>query len=242
MTPVYRTMLAAGLIAGAAWSSRASSAESDAVFVPAGRTQAMLILAAPPGASSGTAARELAELRDIENHRSKEQVARAMADDKDETIFLFRDVIGEKFSASALPLTAQLSEHVGHDEGANTDPLKQAFARVRPYNADKSLKPVCKTKTKDDSYPSGHATAGYLQALTLVELMPEHRDAILARADDYAGNRLVCGVHYRSDIVAGKLLAYAMHATMREDPQYQRELAAARSELRQVLQTAVAQN
>ncbi|MFL6658703.1 MAG: phosphatase PAP2 family protein, partial [Massilia sp.] len=131
----------------------------------------------------------------------------------------------------------RLSDHVLDDEGANTGPLKRSYARVRPYNADKTLKPVCKTKSKDDSYPSGHTTAGYLHALTLVELLPEKRDAILARADDYAHNRLVCGVHYRSDIEAGKLLAYAVHAIMQEDPNYQRELAAARKELQVVLAT-----
>ncbi|MES2129155.1 MAG: phosphatase PAP2 family protein [Pseudomonadota bacterium] len=203
----------------------ASAAEH--AFVPAARVQGQLLLAAPPAAS----ARELAELHEIEATRSKEQVARAIADSDDETIFLFRDVVGEQFTAVRLPLTAQLSEHVGHDESANTGPLKAMFGRVRPYNADKTLKPVCKTKTKNDSYPSGHATAGYLEGLTLVDLMPEKRDAILARADDYARNRLVCGVHYRSDIEAGKLLAYAVHAVMQADPQYQRELAAARAEL-----------
>jgi acid phosphatase (class A) len=201
---------------------------ADAVYVPAARIQGQLLLAAPLAAQ---AALDLAELHDIESRRTPEQAARAKADSDDETIFLFRDVIGEGFSAARLPLTAKLSEHVGHDESANTDPLKKAYARKRPYNADKTLKPVCKTKVKDDSYPSGHATAGYLEALTLIDLMPEKRDAVLARASEYANNRLVCGVHYRADIDAGKLLAYAVHALMRENPQYQAELAAARTEL-----------
>jgi acid phosphatase (class A) len=125
-----------------------------------------------------------------------------------------------------------LSTHVGHDEGANTDQLKKGFGRVRPYNADKSLQPVCKTKKKDDSYPSGHATAGYLQALTLIELFPEKRDAILARADGYAHNRLVCGVHYRSDIETARLVAYSVHAVMRENAQFKAEVSVAKAELR----------
>lgn len=208
---------------------------TEASFVPAAHTQGQLLLASPASASSDVAARELAELHHLETARTNDQVARAMADDKDETIFLFRDVFGSAFTPQALPLTARLSEHVGQDESANTAPLKRGFARVRPYNADKSLRPICKTKTKDDSYPSGHATAGYLEALTLIELAPEKRDAILARAQDYANNRLVCGVHYRSDIEASKVLAYAIHATMRDNPQYQLEVAAARRELRALL-------
>jgi acid phosphatase (class A) len=209
----------------------ASASASEASFVAPERVHGMMILAAPAAAASATAARELAELHQIEAVRTPDQVARAMADDKDESVFLFRDVIGANFNARALPLTALLSAHVGHDEGANTDQLKKGYARVRPYNADKSLQPVCKTKKKDDSYPSGHATAGYLQALTLIELVPEKRDAILARADDYAHNRLVCGVHYRSDIEAARVVAYSVHAIMRENAQFKAEVAAAKAEL-----------
>lgn len=219
-------MIVAAVFAGA------SAGAAEASFVAPARMQAMLILAAPAGAASAVAARELAELHAIEAARTPEQVARAMADDKDESIFLFREVIGANFNARLLPSTALLSTHVGRDESANTDQLKKGFARMRPYNADVSLKPVCKTKKKDDSYPSGHATAGYLQALTLVELFPEKRDAILARADDYAHNRLVCGVHYRSDIEAARLLAYSVHAVMRDNVEFKTELAAAKAELR----------
>ena len=66
-------------------------------------------------------------------------------------------------------------------------------------------------------------------------MVPEKRDAILARAEDYGHNRLVCGVHYSTDVPASKLLAYTIHAIMEVNPQYQKELAAAKVELRQVL-------
>lgn len=203
-----------------------SAVAAEPAFVAPGRVHGMTMLASP---ASG--ARELAELHRIEAARTPQQAARAIADDQDETMFAFRDVIGAHFTARAFPLTALLSTHVGRDEEANTDPLKQGYARVRPYNADPSLRPVCTTRKTDDSYPSGHATAGYLQALTLIELFPEKRDAILARADDYANNRLVCGVHYRSDIEAAKLLAYSVHALMRENARFQAEVAAAKAEL-----------
>jgi acid phosphatase (class A) len=225
----FRFSLGVSALAAALFAvTAAGAAESN--FVSAERLHGMLILAAPPTATSVAAAQELAELHLIEGTRTKEQMARAIADDNDESMFIFREVVGAGFTPQAFPLTAVLSAHVGHDEGANTGPLKKSFGRVRPYNADKSLHPICKTKTKDDSYPSGHATAGYLQALTLVELFPEKRDAILARADEYASNRMVCGVHYRSDIQAAKLLAYAVHAVMLEDPQFKTEVSAARGE------------
>lgn len=213
----------------------------EPIFASPSQTHAQLILRNPPAADSAVTREELAELHRIESARTSEEQAQAKADDLDESLFIYKTVLGEKFNPAALPLTTAFGKRVKNDEGANAIPVKQAFKRVRPYNLDKSLKPVCKTKTIDDSYPSGHATAGYLAALTLVEMVPEQRDAILARADAYAHNRLVCGVHYPSDIAASKLLAYTTHAVMETSPQYQAELAAAKTELRRQLSLPAAE-
>lgn len=209
-----------------------SSQAKEPSFVSADESHAFQILLAPAAAESAQTRAELAELHRIETERTPAQVAQAMADDKEESIFIFRAQMGEWFNPQTLPQVAALSARVKNDEGINTTPAKTGFARVRPYNLDHSLHPVCVTKTKDDSYPSGHTTTGYLMALTLIDMLPEQRDVILARANGYANNRLVCGVHYRSDTEASKLLAYAVHAVMATKPAYQQELAAARAELR----------
>lgn len=210
---------------------------ADPPYVLAAQIHAERGLSTPPAAEGERTRMELAELHRIEAARTPVEVARAQADEKDETLFVFRDVLGEGFTADRLPQTAALSARVKQEEDEVSTPLKRAFQRVRPYNLDKTLHPVCKTKTKtkNDSYPSGHALAGYLAALTLVDLVPERRDALLARADAYAHNRMVCGVHYPSDLEASRLLAYATHAAMLADPAYQRDAAAARAELRAAL-------
>ena len=207
----------------------------DPSFVAASQTRADLILMAPPAPDSAITRSELAELHRSESSRTKAQEQQAIADEADESMFLYRTVLGEKFTAANLPLTAAFAKRVKNDEGVNSTPAKEAFQRMRPYNLDKTLHPVCKTKTKDDSYPSGHATAGYLNALVLIDMVPERRDLILARAADYANNRLICGVHFPSDIEASKLLAYVTHAVMANNPQYQKEMAVARAELRAAL-------
>ena len=204
-------------------------------FAGPAQTHGQWILHSPPAPDSPITHDELAELHRIQSSRTADEEMQAQADEADESLFIYKSVLGEKFNAAALPLTTAFGKRVKHDEGVNAKPLKDAFKRVRPYNLDKSLKPVCKTKTIADSYPSGHATAGYLAALTLIDMVPEQRDAILARADAYAHNRLVCGVHFPSDIAASKLLAYSTHAVMETNPQYQAELAAARAELRKQL-------
>ena len=69
-------------------------------------------------------------------------------------------------------------------------------------------------------------------ALTLVQMIPEDRTQIMKRADEYARNRLICGVHYPTDIDAGREIAYLMFGYMLANPQFQRELSSARNETR----------
>jgi acid phosphatase (class A) len=192
------------------------------------------ILSSPPAQNSEVQKAELAEMHRIEQARTPAQVAAAQKDEKDTSIFLFRNVLGEKFRAEELPLTAALSEHV-HNDGWAANMVKEIYKRPRPYQADTTLHPVCGTTPHPNSYPSGHTLAGYLEAFTLIEIVPEKRAEILARAEDYAHNRLVCGVHFPSDLAGGRDLAYTIFGAMLASPRFQSELAAARAETRKQL-------
>lgn len=204
------------------------------IFVTADQLSAPAILPAPPANDSWQTLEELAELHKIQATRTPSEIAHAQADDKEESMFAFADVVGPKFNRASLPQTALLSDHVKANESVIVNPGKQFFKRPRPYHLDSTLKPVCKTTENraDYSYPSGHGTTGYLEALVLAQLLPEKHDQILARADDYALSREVCGVHYPSDEAASKKVAYAMIGLMMNNPEFKAELAAAKTELR----------
>ena len=196
---------------------------------------AALLLPAPPAADSSETKAELAILHRIEESRTPEQVARANADAAEENMFAFETVFGSHFNPQELPLTAALGEHVKNEQSVVGGELKRAFQRPRPYQTDPTLHPVCPVKAAHDSYPSGHALTGYLEAFTLIEIAPEERTKILQRADEFANNRLVCGVHYPSDIEASRRVAYAVFGYMLATPRFQRDLAAARQEFRREL-------
>ncbi len=196
---------------------------------------AALLLPAPPAADSAETRAELAELHRIEQSRTPEQVAQANADAAEEDMFAFKTVFGPHFNPEELPLTAALGEHVKNEQSVVGGQLKRAFQRPRPYQTDPTLHPVCPIKAAHDSYPSGHGLTGYLEAFTLIEIAPEERTAILQRADEFAHNRLVCGVHYPSDIEASRKVAYAVFGYMLATPRFQRDLAAARQEMREKL-------
>jgi acid phosphatase (class A) len=190
------------------------------------------ILPSPPTQDSDITKAELADLHRIEKSRTPQQVAAAQADDQEEDIFLFKNVLGQNFSAENLPLTVAFSSHIRNDEGVAGKPLKAAFARPRPYQFDSSLHPVCALSKEPNSYPSGHTLSGYLLAFALVQIVPEKQQQIMQRADNYAHNRLVCGVHYASDVDTSRKMAYAMFGFMMANPRFQKELAAAREETR----------
>jgi acid phosphatase (class A) len=198
----------------------------------------------PPPAAVGSAANdaELAELHRIEQTRTPEQVAQAKADDAEEDMFVFKTVLGPNFTPAALPLTAALGEHVKNEQGIVGAQLKSYFQRPRPYQTDATLHPVCELTQAHNAYPSGHSLTGYLEAFTLAEMIPEKRQEILERADEYAYNRMVCGVHYRSDIEASRRASYAVFGYMLATPRFQRELAAARAEMRAKLNLAENKN
>jgi acid phosphatase (class A) len=208
-----------------------------AIFVSPEQLNVASLLPNPPADGSPEAKAELAEVLRLQTSRNAAQVEHAKADDAEEDMFIFKDVMGSNFTAANLPRTALFSSHIHSDEGVIVNPAKEFFHKLRPFHFDAGVKPVCKTNANmaDYGYPSGHATTGYLEALALMMIVPEKRDAILARADDYAHSRVVCGVHYASDTAAGKFVAYAMMSIMANHPQFQTELEAARAEVRHAL-------
>jgi acid phosphatase (class A) len=206
-----------------------------ASFVHADRLPLATIVPAPPAAGSETTKAEFAELHRIQDARTPEQVKAAQADDAEEDIFVYKTVLGESFNAQSLPLTAALSAKVHGDEPVASNPLKDLYKRPRPYQVDSTLHPVCKVTTQPNAYPSGHAVSGYLLAFTLIQMVPEKKAEILERAEGYAHNRLVCGVHTASDLEASRRVAYAVFGNMLDEPKFQQELQAARAETRHAL-------
>ena len=110
---------------------------------------------------------------------------------------------------------------------------KDAYKRPRPYSEQQG--PLCivpsEELTESGSYPSGHAATGWLYALLLAEIDPDHAAAIIRRGRAFGESRVVCGVHYVSDIEAGRLIATALVAALHGAPQFETDVASARAEL-----------
>jgi acid phosphatase (class A) len=86
-------------------------------------------------------------------------------------------------------------------------------------------------KHNDDSYPSGHSSIGWAWALTLAEIAPERADALLARGFAYGQSRVICGVHWQSDVEAGRVVGASTVSRLHADPVFAAQLAGARKEI-----------
>ncbi|WP_274609970.1 acid phosphatase [Pseudomonas sp. TH41] len=83
---------------------------------------------------------------------------------------------------------------------------------------------------KDGSYPSGHSAVGWACALILSEIAPERTDALLARGFAYGQSRVICNVHWQSDVDAGRIIGAAAVARLHADPVFRSDLEIARLE------------
>ena len=65
--------------------------------------------------------------------------------------------------------------------------------------------------------------------------MPEKRNEIFERANDYAQSRIIGAMHCPNDLEAGRRAGSAMAATLLASPTFMADFKAARAELRKAM-------
>jgi acid phosphatase (class A) len=187
----------------------------------------------PPADGSPRALAELQELKRYQASRTPAQLAAAASDNDNENGTIFAVVLGPAWDLGKLPATAKVVNDIVASEGGYSDIAKQEFHRDRPWIVDMSIQTCAMHKPSQDhaSYPSGHTTVGYGMGVVLAHLMPNHAQAILGRSAQFAENRLICGFHFRSDIVAGQQFGTILALRLMQNPKFQEEMTAAEAEL-----------
>lgn len=208
-------------------------AEDAKPFITAKELDLSKFLAPPPANDSAQTKAELGEVLTLQVTRTPEMVARAQAD-AEENVWRFADVLGPKFTKESLPKTEAFFARVAETEGAVVDPAKDIWKRPRPHLLSDLVKPAVPL-SKSGSYPSGHATVGTLMAIVLSNMVPEKRAELMARGWEYANNRVIGGIHYRSDIEAGRIAGSLIAEAIWNQPDFAAEFAAAKAELRAAL-------
>ncbi len=146
----------------------------------------------------------------------------------------FTRILGITIDPEAQPHTAALFRRAMTDAGLSTYGAKQRYNRTRPFVA-RSLASCTPEEEEflrtDGSYPSGHAAVGWMLGLLFVELAPDRQDALLKRGFDFGESRVICRVHWPSDVAAGRVMASAAFARLQADPVFRAQRDLARQEI-----------
>jgi acid phosphatase (class A) len=243
-----RSVALAWLLAASAWTHATGTAVADnAVCPPATPTMGppspqpaphfvdpatidfLKLLPPPPAASTMFAEAELEVVRQVQAARTPDEEEWAKVVDAD-CVFNLAGILGQWFRRENLPATDAFFKDLGDDIRAVDRASKAPFQRPRPFIVDPALQP-CVRRPASPSYPSGSALQAYLWADLLAEIFPEKRAELTARAQRAAWGRVVGGVHYPSDLTAGRLLVPAFLAEGRKSAAFRAALDRCRAEL-----------
>jgi acid phosphatase (class A) len=132
------------------------------------------------------------------------------------------------------PHLYELLRRTAADAHAAAHAAKERYNRPRPFLVNKG--PTCtpgaeEHLAQEGSYPSTHATIGWIWALLLAEASPDQGQAVLARGQSFGQSRVVCNAHWESDVIEGRVLAAATVARLHADPNFIGDLEAAKAEI-----------
>ncbi|QLY24044.1 phosphatase PAP2 family protein [Bdellovibrio sp. KM01] len=101
-----------------------------------------------------------------------------------------------------------------------SDSFKDHYHRPRPYSDYSRLRPCIPPPGGSKSYPSMHAAVSMTDACIMAAIFPERAQQILTYGDRLGTLRTVVGVHYPSDVAAGKILGEQICKALLADPSY----------------------
>lgn len=206
----------------------------DYIFFKPGQLDLGKLLAPAPDPASEMQARDLAAVLEAQKSRTPAQIEQAVGDNA-LSIYRFADVLGPGFSADQLPKLDAFFRRVFNDSRILVLTSKDVWDRPRPYVVSTQVDTVGERPKAPGSYPSGHAIFGYLSAILLANMIPEKTAVLYARGHQYGANRVIAGVHFPTDLEAGRAAATVIAAGLMQNPQFQSEFESAKTELRGAL-------
>ncbi|MBQ9451575.1 MAG: phosphatase PAP2 family protein [Bacteroidales bacterium] len=151
----------------------------------------------------------------------------------------FKDAFGLEITEEKMPETYLLVMRSRECFGsAGCSAAKRYYNRTRPfvYFSCPTLVPGDEEWLRTNgSYPSGHTANFFGIAYVLAELRPERAEALLARADEGGISRLIVGVHWASDVKAGRMVAASVYEYLKQNKAYRAQFKKAQAEVKRLL-------
>jgi len=206
-------------------------------LTPADMPSSLALVPPPPAAGSGAMARDeevnRAALELYDSPRWKLAAQDAVLTFPD-VAYTFACALNAPISEEHTPNLMRLLRRTLVDAGRSTGEAKRKYQRQRPFMVNN--KPLCTPHREaplraDGSYPSGHSAIGWAFGLVLSEVSPEQANALLARGRAYGQSRVVCNVHWQSDVLEGQLMGSAVVARLHGQSEFRKDVEAARAEI-----------
>lgn len=153
---------------------------------------------------------------------------------EDALLRAFSCAAGFTINSADMPHLTALIHRMDVSETTDMRNSKSYWHRARPFVGNGQ--PICTENDRahlatSGAYPSGHTMLGWSTALVLAELLPQQATRILQRGRVFGESRIICGVHWESDVQAGYLLGAAEVAAMHGSPDFRADMELARMEL-----------
>ena len=203
-------------------------------YLTAEKLDLTLLLPHPPPTGGAEEKAEIEAVIAAQRSASPERIALGARDADEDVFTIFGNVMGPSFAPANLPIATTFFARVGESEDQTVDPAKKKFARLRPWMVSSEIK-VLGPSTKSGAWPSGHSTRSTMEAIILAAMVPEKREAIWARQAEYAQSRVIIGMHYPLDLVAGGRAGTAMATAMFADPAFRADFESAKADVRKAL-------
>ena len=209
-------------------------------YLPAPLPNTGAIIGPPPASSSAASAADIATFWSTRALQGSPRWALATNDVAQSAAAVldnFACALGYRLNPAAVPKLITLFDRVRLDVANATRMPKDHYRRIRPHIGNDAPLCVVRDPHVEDtfSYPSSHATLGWTLALILASLVPERATAILTRGRVYGESRVICGLHWRTDVEAGRTIAAALYAALAGHAAFRADLEAVRTELQQAL-------
>ena len=203
------------------------------------RPRGIYWLPQPPSLTSGSFGNDFYHYQWGKEQRA-EKGEQALWDESAALRDVFSEAMGVKLDSETTPEIMLLVERAVVDAYAANSDAKKYYQRRRPFATfnEPSLKPSTDEKeSKTLSYPSGHSSRGWMYAMVLSTVAPERTEDLMARARQYAENRVICGHHWKSDIDASLMLTAGVFTNIVVTDAFQHQLAKAREEYQRIMAT-----
>ncbi len=194
------------------------------------------VLGPPPAADSRL---DRADQETVTAYQDVDQARWEVAKlDEQQLYARFAEALGRPINPKSSPALVRLLDRALLDVDVTASAAKNYFQRPRPFQR-MHLQRVCDKEDAPEpeehpmhgaSYPSGHSTHGWAVAMILARVAPTRAETLMNRAEEYEESRLVCGMHFPTDVEAGQVVATAVVAHLDASKAFQADLARARRE------------